>query len=142
MNLSSRIAIWTLGAVITGGILSVFFLPNYMDKEGWEYGKVVKISGNSSGLTKSSGAMFGNESVRITDNSLVYSIRTGKGEIYTISVYEGEHVSRALIASRVCLGTGISFAVRIIKGSASNTPNYHVGGESADKIFISEPCLQ
>jgi hypothetical protein len=113
----------------------------------WDYGEVIKISGNLPALVPSRGALFGNDSVRVSpDLSLVYMVRSTAGQIYTLSIYEGTKVSRALLMGRVCLGTKISFPYVVSQyknpDDRFSDPTYLVGAESSDDIFVREPCTQ
>ena len=114
-------------------------------KSGRLEGEVIKISGTLPSLVASSGALFGNESVRIGNQSLVYIVRANNGDVFTINIVEGLKVSRTTLVARVCLGTKISFPVIFVvakpDGSEKQDPNYHVGDANSDNILVPIPCL-
>ena len=105
-------------------------------------GDVINIYGSLPGLVQSSGALFGNESVRINTPSLVYTIKVGE-DIYTLNIVEGYKVPRVTLVPRVCIGTRISFVVRDIKAKDSKVfnPNHLAGSNSADDIGVAKPCI-
>lgn len=106
-------------------------------------GEVVNISGSLPGLVQSSGALFGNESVRISTPSLIYMIKVGE-DIYTLNILEGYKVSRVTLVPRVCVGTKISFVVRDVKASDRKEfdPNRLAGDNTSDDIGVTVPCIR
>ena len=107
-------------------------------------GTVIKISGTLPALLRSSGALFGNESVKLGDQTLVYMVKGDDGGLYTIEVIpdRGKQVSLVSIATRVCIGTKISFPIRERKdGKPSDDLNPGSGSAYTDTIGISEPCI-
>jgi len=105
-------------------------------------GEVVKIYGTLPVLVTSSGALFGNESVRISGTSLVYMVKVGE-DILTINVLEGSKIPRESLIPRVCIGTKITFTVKIVAPTKSGKfdPNHHAGSNSADDIGVAKPCI-
>jgi hypothetical protein len=126
-------------------MLLVILLPviNCGSKEKRIEGEVVKIYGTLPALVTSSGALFGNESVRISDTSLVYMIKVGE-DIFTINVLEGSKIARESLIPRICIGTKITFTVKIVAPTKSGefNPNHHAGSNSADDIGVAKPCIQ
>ncbi len=106
-------------------------------------GEVVKVSGTLPTLVDSSGALFGNASVRLAYPSLVYTVKVGE-DIYTLDILESRRISRANLASRICVGTRISFVVRIVDWSNNKgfDPNHHAGSYYADNIGVANPCVK
>ena len=131
--------------VIFGIILILAGFGCSRGKSGRLEGEVIKIFGTLPSLVASSGAFFGNESIKLGDQSLVYIVRSANGDIHTLNIVEGLNVSRVTLVARVCLGTKISFPVIFVEarpdGSEKQDPNYHVGNARSDDILVPKPCL-
>jgi hypothetical protein len=125
-------------------VVCLFFL-GCADKTIRIEGEVIKIFGTLPGLVQSSGALFGNESVKINNPSLVYVVKVGE-DVYTLDVFDNyeSSISKINLASRICLGTRISFTVREGKNKDPNKfdPNFHAGSNRADDIGVAKPCVQ
>ncbi|OGM96907.1 MAG: hypothetical protein A3B86_00115 [Candidatus Yanofskybacteria bacterium RIFCSPHIGHO2_02_FULL_38_22b] len=123
--------------------ISLIFVSGCADKTKRIEGEVIKVSGTLPSLVESSGALFGNESVRLANPSLVYMVRVGN-DIYTLDIKEGNRISRITLVPRICVGTRISFMVREVKGGDNKefNPNHLAGSNSADDIGVPFPCLQ
>ena len=124
-------------------LTSLIFASGCADKTKRIEGEVVKVSGTLPSLVESSGALFGNESVRLAEPSLVYMVRVNN-DIYTLDIREGYKISRIILVPRICVGTKISFVVRDVKdkGNKEFDPNRLAGSNSADDIGVPAPCLQ
>jgi hypothetical protein len=96
------------------------------------------------GLLKSSGALLSNESLKLGDPTLVYLVQVKDDGIYALDVSEGAHISRANLMSRICVGTNVSFTVRVRnpRADGSADPNDHAGGKDADDLIVQTPCVQ
>jgi len=121
---------------------SLVFVSGCGEKTKRIEGEVIKVSGTLPSLVESSGALFGNESVRLANPSLVYMVRVGN-DIFTIGIREGQKISRITLVPRICVGTKISFVVREAKGGNNKEfdPNHLAGSNSADDIGVPVPCL-
>ena len=106
-------------------------------------GEVIKISGTLPTLIQSSGALFGNESVKINGTSLVYTVRTTNGKIFTLNILEHSQIPRAALISRICLGTKVSFMVQLVtEKEAENDPTIGVGSIYSKDFLVRKPCIE
>jgi len=105
----------------------------------WESGEVTKITGTLPSLVRSGDAASKDESAKIIEPTLIYTVRTEKGAIYTLNIIEGQRVARATLLPRVCEGTTIRFLTRV-PGKGDENLEVAVGSESADSIRVPEPC--
>lgn len=107
--------------------------------------EVIKISGTLPLLLSSSGALFGNESVRIGDANLVLTVKKDDGKIVTLDIYDGRGISKANILSRVCVGTKISYMATLVKNKTDEelalNPLFHAGTSHANEILVPVPCV-
>lgn len=104
---------------------------------------MIKVSGTLPQLLKSDGALFGNESAKIGDPSLVFTIKEPGGHVRTLEVVEGITISKVALASRVCIGSKISLTFTksgMSKEELARDPNYYVGKVSADDISVPDLC--
>ena len=107
--------------------------------------QIVKISGTLPQLMRSSGAVFGNESVRVGNASLILTVKADGGHIYTLEILDGYTVSKDALLSRICVGSKGSFTAALVDKSNEEEaldPSYYTGRESADDFIVPEPCLQ
>ena len=126
--------------IVLLSLLSIVINGCSGEKTVWEWGRVTKISGTLPGLVKSSGAIFGNESVRLGDQTLVYTVKVNDS-VYTIDIPEAGQVSRVNLMTRVCVGTYVSFPVRMVdKGTYIANPN--VGAVIPSDMHVPVPCSQ
>ena len=97
------------------------FKPEYLE------GTITKESGNVVNIVGSSGALFGNESVKFGDPNYILTVKTTNGE-YIINVRETNSKPLAALAEAVKVGSRVRFRT-----------NYDIFGESqpyfsSDKI--------
>ncbi len=108
-------------------------------------GTVMKIAGSLPNLV-SSPATFANDSVRLGDVSLVYTVKQeSDNKLVTINVIEDSRLPRAALMTRICVGTKISYTVREHVGSDkwdfASDPYYYMGSNYSSDILVPEPCM-
>ncbi len=82
----------------------------------YQEGKVTKESGTVVNIIKSSGALFGNESVRFGNLNYVLTVETDQGK-YVINVEENYHKPLAALAEAIEVGDRIKFKTNYWNGA-------------------------
>lgn len=118
--------------------------------------EVMAISGTLPQLLSSTGALFGNDSVKIGEPSLVLTLKEVGGHIRTLNVYDNRGITKAAVYSRICVGSKVSFTATVsvidsstpkekiekINRDLASNPYYYMGSEPADDLLIPEPCIK
>lgn len=107
--------------------------------------EVVDISGTLPLLMSSTGALFGNDSVKLGEASLILTIKEPNGHIRTLNVLNRWGITKAAVLSRTCVGSEVSFTVTVVDTSPkelAQDPYYHMSSIYADDLLIQRPCLQ
>ena len=109
--------------------------------------EIIKISGTLPQILNSTGAIFDNDSVKIGEATLVFTIKEQNGHIRTLEVLDGRFISKVALISRVCVGSKFSMTFTVFTASPgakdliTSDPRYYVGKIIADDILVKEACL-
>ena len=95
----------TLGTIVLAAI-SLIGCDGKENKDPFVYGKIVKETGTVARVVESRGALFGNESVKISEPTYVLQIQTDQG-LYTASIKEHRKKPRDALALRIEEGTHV-----------------------------------
>lgn len=125
--------------------LSLFALGAACEKKKMRTeAEVVRISGTLPMIMSSTGAWFGNDSVKLGDPSLVLTLKESNGHIRTLGIVDGANVTKAVILSRICVGTKVSYTTVASGKSAEELaldPYYYAGTVPADDLLVPVPCM-
>lgn len=106
--------------------------------------EIIRISGTLPAILSSTGALFGNDSVKIGEQTLVFTIKEQSGHVRTLEVLDGRSISKVALLSRVCVGSKMSMIFTIVGSEEveklENDPKYYLGRVSADEILVKEDC--
>ncbi len=103
------------------------------DKSEYKEGVVIRESGNFAGLEDSSGAVFGNRSVKIGGGTYVLHVKTSDAT-YTFSVYQSDKPLEAL-ALAIEEGTKIRFRTKGYFGGPCFSSD-NIGWNKSDDVSV------
>jgi len=97
----------TLSSIVLAGALA-FSSAGCSHHPQYQEGKVIKESGTVVNIVESSGALFGNESVKFGNPNYVLTVETDDGK-YVINVRENHRKPLAALAEAIEVGDKIRF---------------------------------
>ena len=93
----------------------------------------------------SSGAMFGNESTRVGDPTLIITVKGKNGHIWTLDMLDGQTTTKAALLTRICVGSKVGITVANSGKTAEQLavdPSRYGARVSADDMIAPEPCMK
>jgi len=114
----------TLTSIVLAGALALggagcSYSPQYQPPQ-YQEGKVTKESGTVVNVVESSGALFGNESVKFGNPNYVLTVETDQGK-YVINVRENYRKPLVALAEAIEVGDRIKFKTIYWDGVYKNT---------------------
>lgn len=132
----------TIIRTILLGLLAIFIITGCSSEEVRREVEIIKISGTLPQIMSSTGALFGNDSIKIGEATLILTIEEQNGHIRTLEVLDGRIISKVALLSRICVGSKFTMTFTIVDEEKDlvNDPKYYIGKIVADDILAKEDC--